>query len=273
MSNTRLITTNRAIGATVRNGGAAGSQGAAPALVQTSPYTMAQSLTRDRYTIWQATPGASFAFDFDLGADYSVDSFGLLRLQYVGSTALTNITGHYTTSGTGYAGGALSATPPGWSNFAAALTIPAPPMTRRDFVLALASPVTGRYFRFDFNFSVAGQFSVGKLMLGLRTDLGVLYSPTTAWTVTRPQLIAATPTGEDVIFDLSRKVWEFNGQFKSIQQSLRDTLLSLTDLPGTFAMLDTEDNALEMRLKDSGISWTHDFVGIYSATMNAVSLP
>jgi hypothetical protein len=234
---------------------------------------MSNALQRDRYTVWQATPGASFAFDIDMGADFSIDTFGLHRLALTGSTALTNVQLHYTTSAHGYDGGALSATPPNWTS-GGALTLPAQPWSRRDFFISFA-PVVARYWRMDFNFSVAGTFSLGKLLFGAKSDLGIVAQAGTKWTIARPRVTLPTPTGENVVLEFGAKSWTYSARIEKITQSLRDGLLALELNPQTdsFAILDPEDNLLEMRLVDGTIGWEHMFTGVYAVQLDMVSLP
>ncbi|HXT99584.1 MAG TPA: hypothetical protein VN903_01240, partial [Polyangia bacterium] len=69
-SNTKIGLTNYIASATLMNG----SGGGAPALIQTSPYTMSNLVGSDRYKFWMSSAlAASSAFnvDFDLGANRS----------------------------------------------------------------------------------------------------------------------------------------------------------------------------------------------------------
>lgn len=265
MSNIRLITNNLATAAAtvLKNG----TGGGAPALDQLAAFPMTAALFQDRYTKWStsAVPASPLDFDLDLGADKVIDAMGILNLRYAGTTDINTVTLKYASAASGYAPGP-------WTTFGT-ITLADPPLTKRDYVVAPGSPVTARYLRFESAFGTLGQFTLGKLVAGPMIDLGHNYSPGAAWRVQRVRLPVASPTAQDLIFDLSDKFWTLDCEFRNVAQATRDALVALTDVTGTFILLDADDNAYECRLKNDGIDWTDVFHPPYTVALSVVALP
>src|SRR5689334_12145156 len=91
--------------ATLKNG-----TGGAPALDQTSPYTMSKVITPDRYTIWKtgSPPGGSpINLDLDLGSDKTVTAVGIFGYRPAPSgTAATSLKVFAVNNAAGYPPGA-----------------------------------------------------------------------------------------------------------------------------------------------------------------------
>jgi hypothetical protein len=267
VSNIRLIPTNLAVatGVVLKNG----TGGGAPILDQLTAFPMTNALFQDRYTKWStaAVPASPLQYDLDLGADKSIDAMGILGLRYVGTTDINTVTLKYASAAQGY-------NPAAWAGSTlGTITLANPPLLKRDYVVTVGNPVTARYLRFEFAFGTLGQFTLGKLLAGAMVDLGRGYSPNPSWRVQRVRLPVSAPTGQDLIVDLSDKFWTLDCQFGNAPQATRDSLAALADLPGTFVMLDMEDNAYECRLTGDGIGWADVFHPPYTPQLSVTSLP
>lgn len=263
MSTTRFLLTNLA----VANGSLLnGTGGGAPATVQATGFPMTNALTADRYTLWKSStaPASPVYYDVDLGLNRSVRACGVHGLR-TSSISVFFVNVYYATAATGYppsSGGA-------WTSFAAMNAASSP----RDLGSVNGSNVLARFWRFEFVVSGSGFFSVGKLSLGLLSDLGIVYSPGTQAQIIRYRTEAATPAGQPVINDFgdAGRLWTLN--FESITSATLSTLQSLASQTGSFIYVDDLSAFYEVALQGGSFSWTRRFTDLYSAQVNLQRLP
>jgi len=266
MSNTRICTTNRAIGATILNG----TGGSAPPLDEVSPYTMAQALTADRYTPWMATnpfgSGSPFSFDLDLGANRTIDAAAFLGYRpatTAGNSVLT-VTVYSATSAVGYP-------PVSGGSWTSRGTISVSGAAWRDIGSAITSS-NSRYFRFEMLNGGVG-WSLGKLFLGQLTDLGAIHSPGGLFSPFRNRLETPQPGGAIVLQDLGDPSADFTLPFRTIQTSLRDTLANLQGQASTFLLVDAEDRFFEVFIVNGRVAVTRQYTSIFDVDMQLKAMP
>ena len=235
MSNTRLVLTNRAIGATLKNG----TGGGAPALDEVSPYTMAKALTADRWMPWQATPGASpIQFDIDLGSALAVTCAGVHGFRssaFAMGASTVNVM--YATA---YPGGP-------WTSAETFSMISGP----RDSGKTFASQ-SKRYWRFEIDHG-GSSFTIGKFLLGVITDLGAIHSPGGEQTPFRNRLESAMPSGVIVANDLGDPGMDFTLPFGLVTAAKRTTLQGMHLATGSFSLFDADDGLYEVILRNGRV--------------------
>lgn len=259
MSNTKLGLTNLiTTSTTLKNGGGGG----APALDQTSPYTMANAQNSDRYTLWEtsSSPAAPVWVDFDLGANTTVTAAAVLGIRLTGS-GFTSVKVWSASAATGY--------PP---------SIPTVFTQQgqlagdaRDMGVTFAS-VSHRYWRFEFNHTGAPWF-VGRLWLGVPTDLGLVHSPGGIYSPYRNRSEKPAPGGAPILLDIGDPGADFTLPWKTIPSSLRDTLLSLADQSGSFILIDADGNFFEVYVKRGGLKVARQSPVSFDANVELARMP
>lgn len=247
MSTSRFVLVNACIGATTENGGG----GSAPALDETTGYPMTNALLEGRKVLWQtaATPASPLYFDVDLGTEQTMAAAWIAGLRYSDNTKpLGSVVVSCAT--TYYPGG-------GWT---AAGTITVPAVTAsgdipRDAGVVFAATHAARYWRFAFTFSgAAGKFSLGKLGLGVLTDLGVVAAPGSTDYPIRFRTVAQAVDGIPEIYDYGDPGRALHLSFPTADTTLAAQLLTLQQAHGTLTFIDYNGNFYEVWIPSGG--WT-----------------
>lgn len=250
MSNTRFLTNNRAIGATTENGGGGG----APARDEVASHPMENAFTADRETPWltNAAPAGTINFDVDLGSSIALTAAGIAGFRCASSVVQVTVQ----EGGNAYGPGP-------WTTVGTFSLTGSP----RDKGVTFGS-TTARYWRFIFSF-VVNQFSVGKLVLGVVTDLGGVHAPggdlgPHGFRLEQPMLGGAVVLTE-LSTDMGR---DFTLPFPTSTSALRSTLETIAALSGSFIMLDPNDAFYEVivpekrlgvrRVSTHGSDWLYD---------------
>lgn len=261
MSNTRFLTLDRVASATLLNG----TGGGAPALEETSPYTLSNIKTTDRYTFWKM--GAAQAYpvvvDIDLGAARTIESCFVLGTRgadtssywstyTVESQAAYVPAGAWALRGTGTHG-----------------------ITARDSGVAFAS-ASARYWRITF--SGFGQMSLGRLLLGQLTDLGGISSPGGEDSPNGTRIIQTMVGGAMASYDLSDdRGRSITLPFNGVLEAVRSNLNTIAGSSGSVVLLDALDAAYECVVPDRALSISRKFYNgsqhVYDCNMRLLRLP
>lgn len=246
MSTSRFVLVNLAatIG-TIKNG----TGGGAPALDEETPYAMSRLLIPDRLAFWRssASPGTAgvLNIDVDLGAATTIGFAGLLGYRAATTDALTDV---IVTADSVYP--IVSTTSRAAFSFAGApATAASGPYAPRDAGGVLSSPLSRRYWRFEL--SVADQFQVGTLVLGVVTDVGAVHSPNAVMSPYRFRSQQPLVGGGVWIDDLGDRGADYTLPFNVADLTRTNLLASLADLPGSFVFLDHQDAVAEVVLANS----------------------
>ena len=246
--------------ATLKNG----TGGGAPALDETSPYTMSNLIVADRYTIWKTAnpPGGSpINVDFDLGSNKTVTAVGILGYRPAGTLAATSLKVYSAASAAGYV-------PAGWTLQATMNGISGNP---RDLGAVIPS-VSQRYWRFEFT-HIGTAWSGGRFYIGNPTDLGAIGDPGSSYTPFRNRLETPMPGGAVVLTDLGDPGATWVIPWSVIESSLRTTLLSLQALSSSFVLIDADENFFEVYLKGGRLPTSWRTASVYDASMELERLP
>lgn len=267
MANTKIGTANWIeTNGTLKNG----TGGGAPALDETTPYTMSKVLTSDRYSLWKtgATPGASpVNLDIDLGANRTVTCATIHGYRPGTGTGVTSLKIYSQPSSAGYP-------PAGWTLQGTlnqgSLALSQSP---RDAGVVFAS-VSQRYWRFEFTHG-GGAWSAGKLGLWNPTDLGAIHTPGGLDAPFRNRLETPLPSGAVVLADLGDPGRDIVHPWEQIESTLRNTLLGLHDKTGSFLLIDSETNPnfYEVYLRRGRVPVGRDSHILYDITLDMARLP
>lgn len=262
MSNNTLIgTTNLLATATLKNG----TGGGAPALDETSPYTMAKAQNSDRYSIWTSasSPASPLYVDFDLGSNKTVTAAAMLGLRELSFPAVSTLKIYSLPASGGYLPAGV------WTLQA---TINVSSFTeRRDFGAVFAS-ASQRYWRFEFTTSGV-QFSVGRLWLGNPTDLGLIHTPGGLDRPFANRLETPQPNGAIVTNSLGDPGRDFVLPFASQESTLRDTLQALHLQTGSIVYVDSEARFFECLVKGGAVPAQRQWNTIYDMQLEMTRLP
>ena len=260
MANTKLGFTNWVDSATLKNG----TGGAAPALDETSPYTMAKVLTTDRYTLWKtaAVPAATLNLDIDLGANRAVTAIGLLGYRPSVAGIVTSVEVSSAAAAAGYV-------PAAWTVQA---TITGIVLDPRD-IGAVINSVSHRYWRFTFNNAGTAAWTLGRLWLGSSTDLGAIHTPGGLYAPFRNRLETPLPGGAVVLTDLGDPGADFVHPWAQIESSLRSTLLGLNAKRGSFLLIDSGGSFFEVYLRRGRVPIGQDSHILYDINLDMARLP
>lgn len=260
MSTSRFLIVNKLLNATLKNG----TGGGAPALEETSPYTMTMAQNAQRYAFWKtgASPSYPVDADFDLGsAQACTGAFGLNIAGVDSSSFLTQIQVF-----------SASAYGPGPWTTRGTMTLGS---TIRDGGVAF-STVTARYWRFEL--SGVGQVSIGRLALGSLTDLSVIHSPGGQDSPRGARLIQSVPGGEMFVTDLSERLGrEIVLPYRGITDTLKASLETIATTSGTVILYDARDMAYECVVPERSLSVTRQFnngsQNVYDCELRLLRLP
>lgn len=259
MSNSRFLTNNRAIGKTVKNG----SGGGAPSRDELSTYPMENALQSDRYTPWvtAAAPAGTIEFDIDLGSSIAITTACILGFRCSSSAVQVTV----------QEGGAAYGPGP-WTSVGSISLTNSP----RDAGATFGS-VSARYWKFKFEF-VSNQFSVGKLALGVLTDLGGAHSPGGESSPHGFRLEQAQTGGAVVLTQLSSdRGRDISLPFLVATSSLRTTLATIAALDGSYVYLDPDDAFYEVFCPEKKLSVRRQFINgssfLYDIDMQLRRLP
>lgn len=253
MSNSRLVFTNYATTATIRNGLAG-----APARDETAPFVMDNAVTADRYTPWQtsATPANPVDLDIDLGGAKTVTCAAVHGFRQAGANPMTftlwSSPDHVTWTQQGGA--------------AALTNLPA-----RDAGLVIAS-VLARYWRFEFA-DFGGQFSVGRVMVGSITDLGFIGAPGLQFSRGRTRLETPIPSGAVVLRDLGDRTASSHLPWQFATSAKMSTLLGIRDQAGSFTFFDADDNVWEVYARGGQVTGQRQWTSLFDEDCELVVMP
>jgi hypothetical protein len=265
MSNTRLAFTNFVDSATILNG----TGGGAPALDQTSPYTMAKVIVTDRYDPWvTANPpsGSPLPLDLDLATNRSVTTAAVLgyRPGVAGTSPVSSVEVLSSTAANGYP-------PVAGSSWTTRGVISLSGGVWRDAGTTFNSS-SGRYWRFDFT-NVGAQWSVGRVWLGINSDLGAMHSPGGIYSPFRNRLETPQPGGAVVLSDLGDPGLDITLPWNTINSTLKNTLLSMSQRSGSFLFLDGDDNFFEVFAVNGRVSTSRQYTSVFNADVQLKAMP
>ena len=259
-NNTLIGITNLLATATLKNG----TGGGAPALDETSPYTMAKTQTSDRSSVWKTAdpPSASpLNVDFDLGSNKTVTAAAILGYRTSAGLAASSLKIYSAPSSAGYV-------PAAWTLQGTISSISGNP---RDAGVVFSS-VSQRYWRFEFTHA-GNAWSAGRLWLGNPTDLGLIHTP---GGVDRPfanRLETPQPNGAIVINALGDPGRDFSLPFASQDSSLRDTLQNLHTQTGSIIYVDSEARFFECIVKGGAVPASRPWNTLYDLQLELTRLP
>lgn len=234
MGTSRFITTNFATASTttLKNG----TGGGAPALDETSPYTMARALHRDRLSFWQSSsaPASPLYVDLDLGSAKSVSGVGVHGFRAALPAAATTVTVY---SATAYGPGP-------WTSRGTFSLTSGP----RDIGTTFGA-VSARYWRFEIQNT--SQFQIGKFLLGTLIDLGAAHAPGADASPYRFRNEQPMIGGATLIEDLGDLGRSMSIPIPQATESRRTVLEALADSTGTFAYFDPKDTLYEVFVPNS----------------------
>jgi hypothetical protein len=264
MANTRYCTNNRAIGSTIKNG----TGGGAPALDQTSPYTMAQALTSDLYTPWQTatTPAASPSyFDIDLGGNVSIEAAALLgyRPAVAGVSSVLSVEILSSTSANGYPPTAASV----WTSRATFSTVS--PAFRHIGTTWVSN--SARYWRFAFT-HLGTLWSVGKLFLGALTDLGAIHSPGGIYSPFENRLETPQPGGAIVVNEVGDPGADITLPWRTVDSTMRSRMTTLA-ASAPFVLVDADGNFFEVFVANGRAMTTRQYTSVFDAEVTLKVMP
>lgn len=216
MGSARFILANLAETATVKNG----SGGGAPARDETTPYTMENALNADRLTPWlsAASPAATLNFDIDLGSSKSISGAALLGFRPKGASAVGNAN---IQSGSGTYPGSMSWTTRVPTNFSS---------NQRD-VGSYFNAVSARYWRVAL--SCTGQFSLGRIVLGVAVDLGFASGPGAVETRFQNRIEQPLPNGVILTYGTGDPGAELTVPVETAGQADKDTFDAIAAAAGS----------------------------------------
>lgn len=251
MSNSRFVVGNLLETSTLKNG----TGGGAPARDETFPFTMERVQTADRRSKWltAATPANPSYSDWDLGSAKTVSALAALGIRSLdpAQTLTVNV---------------YSASVYGTWNFVAVTATGA----GRDLACTFGSTVA-RYWRAAFYGGVS-QFSVGRIVVGALTDLGLIADPGDQSSPFQNRL-------EQVLQDGSYNVNSLgdDGRNFTLTITCTDTMLdqleALAAARASLLFFDSKDRVHEVLITGGRASVTRTFNGRYEVTLEMVRLP
>jgi hypothetical protein len=269
--NSRFVGTNYATLTTTSL--TTGTGGSAPADDETAGAIMENAIYADRGTFWKtsSTPAGTIDFDIDLGAalasgatcaglcGYRPVGAGTFATCVVKSSTTVTYPRTWTTRGT--------ITPPTWVDGAANM---------RDMVVTFAA-VTDRFWRWEFTTVTGTGFSMGQMLLGTMTDLGMYYAANSEDSPVRYRSRARTIAGHPVIRDLGDEGSSIVLLFPTLHQ-VNDAagltaLLALADKRGSFFYISPDDRLREVVLSQDKVTRTRVFNNVDGLQVELEQVP
>jgi hypothetical protein len=237
-----------------------GTGGGAPAVDETSPYTMTNAMRAGRKTLWQtsAAVASPVAFDIDLGAARAVDCAVVCGIRSEAGLASCDVqwaTTYY---------------PGAWTT-ADSISVVGDP--RDAGAVFDGGSVTKRYWRFSFTFTGTGPFSVASLWLGSLVDLGGMHSPDAITTPFRNRLEQQQQDGSFIINDLGDKGHDFTLPFNVANSTLKTTLQGLSDYSGSFVYIDPDEGFFEVIARGGRVNTRRSHSTIFGLDAEFARLP
>ena len=257
MSNTRFVLTNYVDSGTILNG----TGGSAPAVDETSPFTMDRTQNGDRYSLWKTGSGASpFLYDIDLGAARAIDVAALLGFSTVPAGDLIILTVSYATS---YYPGA-------WTTFSGTTGA-----ATRDMGLVISAPVTARYWRFSIATGSASAITVGRILLGKTTsyDLGGVHSPGGISTPFQNRIEQQMEDGTFNLNVLGFPGHDFTFPFNKVLAATRTSMRAIAAATGSVVLVDAEDQVYEVIITGGRANGSRDSSNMFNVSLEAKRLP
>jgi len=244
-----------------------GTGGGAPADEEATGYPMENALNSSRKIVWQtsAAPVSPTQLDIDLGAATICNVGWINGLRYSDTSKVLSTVKIYKASS--------------YPTFTLADEITIPAITAegeapRDAGKAFNDPWNLRYWRFEFTFSgSAGAFTIGKIGLGVISDLGVYYAAGSEDTPTRFQAKSQTLDGCPEINDYGDPGRNIRLIFPTVDSTLKAKLVPLARLSGSFIYIDPADNFYEVVLADSQVPFSRVFTSLDYSELNLTRLP
>lgn len=144
-----------------------------------------------------------------------------------------------------------------------------------DFLYELPSPVTHRYYEFEFP-AVFNEFALSAFVAAQTLDLGIAYSPGSTDALIKQVVENQTVDGTTTLTTTGRDRQRFRSMFANITQAKRDALFDAARAKSIILMHPRADTSgVECRLLGNEIEAQHDFAtpDVYTVTLNLETMP
>ena len=142
-----------------------------------------------------------------------------------------------------------------------------------DEIVEFAAPASARYVRFVFTFA-AGDFTLGKFLVGTLLDLGIAYSPGSTETLVKNGVANRGANGAKLFTQTGQDTARMSMVFSRVPQTTKDALMTRAE-GRVITLIHPTLGAMEAALADDELEATHLWSSpdLWDITLNLERMP